>query len=192
MRASQRKLLNPHSIVWLAATLAAFLVVALAPLARAEAPGTVGTAKFLARGPAGLKIEGKTDALTCAPLGDLVVCALLVGRFTTGIDLRDQHLYKALDSAAFPDAKLEVVRAGLAVPAAGAEASADGKGTLTFHGQTKPVAFKYTAKRADGFDVTAALPLDLRDFAIEPPSYLGITVRPEVEVTVSFHLGAVP
>jgi hypothetical protein len=176
----------------LAVTLSSFAAVALAPLARAEGPGTMGSAKFLARGPAGLKIEGKTDALSCAPQGDLVRCALPVGTFTTGIDLRDQHLYEAIDSAGFPDARLEVARRGLSVPAAGAEASEGGKGSLTFHGQTKPVTFKYTAKRTAGFDVTASLTLDLREFAIEPPSYLGITVRPEVEVTVSFHLADVP
>ena len=192
MRGRQHQHAVPRSLGWAAVALAAFAVVALAPIARAEAPGTVGMAKFLARGPAGLRIEGKTDALACAPEGATVRCNLPVGKFTTGIDLRDQHLYRALASAAFPDASLEVARAGLSLPAAGCEESVDAEGTLTFHGQTRPVAFKYTAKRSAGFDVTATLTLDLREFGLEPPAYLGFTVRPEVEVTVAFHLADLP
>jgi YceI-like domain len=177
---------------FLALVLLASAAVALAPLARAEGPGTTGTARFLARGPAGLKIEGKTDQLACAPGGDAIKCTLSVGKFTTGIELRDRHLYNAIESGSFPDASLSVARGELSVPAAGAEAGGEAKGQLTFHGHTAPVTFRYSAKRGAGFDVQASFTLDLRDFGVTPPSYMGLTVKPDVEVNATFHLADLP
>src|SRR5207237_711008 len=66
-------------------------------------------------------------------------------------------------------------------PAGGA-----GKGDLTLRGQSRPVEVHYRAELGAGgvTKVQGALQLDIRDFEIKSPSYLGVTVAPVVEVKV--------
>jgi polyisoprenoid-binding protein YceI len=108
---------------------------------------------------------------------------------TTGISLRDKHMReKYLETATYPTAVLAVSRSKLKVPVSGASGSFDGEGTLTLHGKTKPVSFHYTAK-SDGksaYAVTGAMRLDMNDYGIVTPKYLGVTVKPQVDLTVSF------
>ena len=70
---------------------------------------------------------------------------------------------------------------------ASGDLAADASGVLKLHGKTKPVPFHYLAKRSGPqMIVSGTLHLNMNDFGIEVPSYLGITVKPDVEVAVQF------
>ena len=58
---------------------------------------------------------------------------------------------------------------------------------MQLHGKSKPITFHYTAKR-DGnvFHVNGTIHVNIVDFGIEIPSYLGVSVKPDVDVTVRF------
>lgn len=101
----------------------------------------------------------------------------------TGIGLRDRHMranYLEVDKgddfamATFSDLRLE---------------SLDGKtgftGTLKLHGQSRLVKGTAKLQRRDGsIRVQAQFPLRLSEFQIPSPTYLGVGVRDEVQVTV--------
>lgn len=147
-------------------------------------------ASFTAVGPAGLSIVGTTPDLAVAedPQGNVAVTVTL-GTLTTGIALRDKHMReKYLEVQTYPTAVLRVPRASLKVPAASQSGTFDVPGTMTIHGTTKPVVFHYTAKN-DGqtaYAVTGSLTLDMTDYGIQRPSYLGVSVKPSVDISVSF------
>jgi polyisoprenoid-binding protein YceI len=140
---------------------------------------------FTAAGPAGMKIEGTTADLKVTEAQGSVVVAVPLGNLATGIALRDHHMKdKYLEVAKFPDATLTVARAALKVPATQADAPA----TLTLHGQTHAVTVHYdAAPEGDGVVVHGKLHLKMDEYGIAVPSYLGVTVKPDVDVAASFH-----
>src|SRR5262249_27644595 len=100
---------------------------------------------------------------------------------------------KYLEVDKHPTAELSVSLAELKVPQPGHEQQASGKGLLRLHGQEKPVAFTYRASESGGiYKVNGTLPIKMTDFGIDVASCLGVTVRPEVEVTVAFKLRKLP
>jgi polyisoprenoid-binding protein YceI len=142
---------------------------------------------FTAIGPGGLKIVGTGKEVRVADDGRSVTVAVPLRSIQTGIDLRDKHMHdKYLEDGRYPEAVLEVPRAALKVPAAG-EVAADATGTVRMHGKSKDIPFHYSAKRSGAqMNVSGTLHLNMKDFGIEVPSYLGITVKPDVEVSVRF------
>ena len=146
-----------------------------------------GAAGFHASGPAGMAIDGNTSDVSVSDDGTNVVVTVKLTGIKTGMDLRDEHTRKALETDKFPTTELKVARANLKFPSGG-ESSGEATGSLKLHGQTKDVKFKYTATpRGDGFDVKADIKqLNMKQFGIEPPTYLGVGVKPEVDVSVSF------
>ncbi|MGO8997232.1 MAG: YceI family protein [Polyangiaceae bacterium] len=145
---------------------------------------------FAAAGPAGLKIEGATSELKVLEEGGNVVVDVPLANLATGIALRDQHMKeKYLEVAKYPDAALTVARSALKVPASGGQLTADAPGTLKLHGQERPVTVRYdAASDADGLTVHGKLHIRMDEFGIAIPSYLGVTVKPEVDITASFHV----
>jgi polyisoprenoid-binding protein YceI len=145
---------------------------------------------FDAAGPAGMKIEGTTTDLAVADDGSNVTVNVPLANLTTGISLRDHHMKeKYLEVPKYPAASLSIARAALKFPAAGGDVSADVPGTVTMHGQTKPVTVHYTAKAAGGgFDAKGAFRVNMNDFGITVPVYLGVTVKPDVDVSAAFHV----
>jgi polyisoprenoid-binding protein YceI len=156
---------------------------AIAKLARAGGADVA----FTAVGPAGLKIVGKTGELLVTDAGAAVHVSVPLKTVATGISLRDQHMRdKYLEVAKYPDAVLEVARGAVTVPTSG-EARGEASGTMRLHGRQKTVGFKYVARReGHGIKVNATLRLDMRDYGIEEPKYLGLKVKPEVDVAVTF------
>ena len=60
---------------------------------------------------------------------------------------------------------------------------------LKLHGKAKRETLKYTATHdASGYAVTATMHINMKDYGVEVPSYLGVTVKPEVDITVQFHV----
>ncbi len=166
-----------------------FVAAVLVPtFADAKLGGASGPqVTFTAVGPAGLKIEGKSNELSVSEDGTNVTIAVPLGNLKTGIDLRDKHMReKYLEVAKYPNAELSVPRASLKVPASGS-ASGAAQGTMKIHGKTKSVTFNYTASRSGAkFDVAGDVHVNINDYGIEVPSYLGVTVKPDVAITVKF------
>jgi len=144
---------------------------------------------FTAAGPAGMKIVGTENELKVSDNGPSVVVTAPLQTLKTGISLRDEHVRKALETNQFPTSELEVQHSALKAPKAGETITADATGSLKLHGVTKPTPFHYTATR-DGnkIKVTATSHINTNDFGIKIPSYLGITVKPDVDIAVKFEI----
>jgi polyisoprenoid-binding protein YceI len=142
---------------------------------------------FTAAGPAGLRIVGTTKQLTVKDDGSQVVVTVPLKDLDTKIDLRNKHMReKYLEVAKYPDAVLSVPRASLKLPEGG-DVSATAGGTMTLHGQSKPVTFTYKAtKQANKLAVTGTVRLNIKEFGISEPSFMGATVKPDVDVAASF------
>ncbi len=160
--------------------------VASAQLARiGEASAT-----FSALGPAGLKIEGKTSELEASEADGKVLISVPLANLDTGISLRNKHMReKYLQVGQFPKADLVIGRASLKLPEEGAEVTATAPAELSLHGQKHPVTIRYTAKRSQGvYAVTGATQLNIQEYGINVPSYLGVTVKPDISIAVQFSL----
>ncbi len=140
---------------------------------------------FKATGPAGLSFEGKDQDVRLKEEGGSVFVTVKIDGLSTGIELRDRHMKdKYLEIAKYPTATLEVDKSKLHFPDGNAVAgSADGK--LTLHGVTQMVKVSY---HADGDSkkakVDGTMRINIKDFKIDVPSYLGVTVKPNVDVEV--------
>lgn len=95
--------------------------------------------------------------------------------FKTGIDLRDEHFWKHMQSAKHPKATLTDLKAK------------DGKGTATLevNGIKKPITLTYAEK---GQEVEAKFKVKASDFGMAKAEYLGVGVDDSVavEATVAF------
>ncbi len=172
-----------HAAAFFVAVLA-LSTAAHAKLSRAGEPSV----SFTTAGPGGLKINGTTTALTVVDDAQAVVVTVALGNLTTGIGLRDKHMReKYLQTPTYPNASLRVARGDLKFPAAGAQAEGDAPGTMTIHGQNHSVTVHYTIKR-DGaaYGVSGAVRVNMKDYGIEVPTYLGVTVKPDVDIAVRF------
>ncbi len=173
------------SVALLALAFATTLAItADAKLARTGTPQIA----FHASGPAGMKIVGQTSDLDIDDQGAKIVIKVPLRNLTTGISLRDDHMRnKYLQIGSFPNAELSVDRATIHFPNGDGTASGDATGTMAIHGKTKNVSFHYNVARTGGaLHVGGTTKLDLRDYGIDVPSYLGVTVKPDIDVEVQF------
>ncbi len=145
---------------------------------------------FQASGPAGLKIEGSTPDLNVSDEGATLAIDVPLANLATGIALRDHHMKeKYLEVPKYPSATLLIARSALKLPPPGATVELDVPGTLKLHGQSHPVTVHYDAKgETTAFSAHGKFRLNMGDYGITVPTYLGVTVKPEVDVTASFHL----
>jgi polyisoprenoid-binding protein YceI len=165
----------------------------------AGGPWRVGQGEVSVKCP--MTVGGSFDARTSALIGTLTASAarpsaldgsLAVDLRTvdTGIALRNEHLrekYLEVDKGAgYEQAVLsDVVLQGL-----GADAPA-GKGSFTgslmLHGVKKPVTGPVEIRQAGtGWRVRASFPVNLPDYNIDKPRYLGVGVKDTVQVSVTF------
>jgi polyisoprenoid-binding protein YceI len=78
-----------------------------------------------------------------------------------------------------------VSRAQLDLPSAGRTRSGTITGALSIHGVTKAVSAKYKVRNDNGrLDTEGSMRINIRDFGINVPSYLGVTVKPDVDVAI--------
>jgi polyisoprenoid-binding protein YceI len=147
-----------------------------------------------------LTVGGSFEAKTSSVSGQLAVDPAEPSRLTgeiavdlktldTGISLRNTHMrdhYLEVGSGeGFERAVLsEIVLKGDAATVTGATTFT---GTLLVHGTKKPVSGQARITRA-GADVRvdASFPVNLRDFGIPEPRYLGVGVKDQVQVKVKF------
>lgn len=141
--------------------------------------------KFLAVGPAGLKINGTGSDVNVDEQDGKYVLTTSLKDLKTGIGLRDQHLKKYIASDKHPQAKLVVAKDQIKLPEDNKESTGSAKGQLTLHGVTKPVAFNYKIKRTGSdYHVQAMFDVDITKHDIEKPCYLGVCVDQNVKVKV--------
>jgi polyisoprenoid-binding protein YceI len=175
-----------RNVVWCAVALV-FAVpgVVLAALQASQAKVT-----FSCSGPGGLRIEGTGNELQAMDKGDALVVSVPLQKVSTGMGIRDTHMHdKYLEVQKYPTAQLVVPRAGLKFPADGASVDASAPGTLSIHGTSKAVTFHYKAvKKGKAYDVQGDLHVNMNDYGIATPTYLGITVKPPVDIAVTFQL----
>ncbi|HVY47020.1 MAG TPA: YceI family protein [Minicystis sp.] len=172
-------------VVALSLVAASLTLAAVASAKLAKSGGA--NAGFKASGPAGMNIEGTTSDVAVGDDGSTVTIAVGLGSLSTGIGLRDKHMKEYLETDKYPTAELKVARSALKIPAPGGDASGDARGTMKLHGQTKAVTFHYTAKRdGDVINVSGAARVNMNDYGIKTPSYLGVSVKPDVDVSARF------
>jgi polyisoprenoid-binding protein YceI len=148
------------------------------------------TVRISLQGTGGLHIEGSTHELdVLEQQGDLVFQVPL-SHLDTGIGLRNRHLRNHLDVEHFPRAELRVPRIAVDFPAPGKSSEGDAPGTLSVHGVTRPCAVHYRVEQGllGERRVRGTTRIDMSDFGIEAPSYLGIHVEPAVAVQVDFSI----
>lgn len=172
---------NTLAVLFVASTVA---LTADAKLARTGTPQVA----FHASGPAGMKIQGTTSDLEVDEQGSRIVVRVPLKNLATGIALRDHHMReKYLQVGSYPNAELTVDRSAIHMPAGSDPVSGDATGTMALHGKTHATKFHYTVARSGStMRVLGTTRLDMRDYGINVPSYLGITVKPEVDVEVQF------
>jgi polyisoprenoid-binding protein YceI len=169
-------------------TVGFYLLPGAASAADTLGPASDARVGFIAVGPAGMRIEGTTQELKVVSGESGFVVTVPLGNLTTGIALRDRHMKeKYLEVPKFRETTLTVARPQLKIPAKGETVQGDVQGTLNLHGQSKPVTFHYEA-RGDGAQmvVNGRMHILMTDYGISVPSYLGVTVKPDVDVTASF------
>ena len=164
------------------------------PLVLKSEPGS-SKVTFLAVGrPSMLKIHGTASAGPAASLkmeGTQLKGAVDfdMNKLDTGIALRTNHMKeKYLQVKEHPKAKLTLVDAPVDatfVCTLTNSGEKPFKGKLLLHGKEREVNGTYTAK--NGL-VQAKFPIKLTDFAIEIPTYLGVTVADMVDVAVELPL----
>lgn len=148
-----------------------------------------------------LTVGGSFEATTTALAGELTLVssapvslggelAVELASLDTGIGLRNEHMRdKYLEvgrGAGFDHAVVSGVSLGNVDPATFQGRTAF-TGTLLLHGTKRPVSGQATIKR-DGrsVHVEASFPVTVTDHGIPKPQYLGVGVRNEVNVMVSF------
>lgn len=138
---------------------------------------------FKATGPGGLGIEGQGNDVSVQENGNDVSISVGLGSIKTGIDLRDRHMReKYLKTAKYPKATFSVEKTKLRLPGGG-----EVEGRLQLHGVTKSIKVRYEARASEQvMHVTGSTQLNMRDFGIVIPSYLGVTVKPDVTVSLRF------
>lgn len=149
-----------------------------------------GEVEALVKGPAGLNIAAKSSSLVVDDSGDTLIVSVSSTSFKSGISLRDDHMRKAIDAERFSDVKLVLQDSSLKRPGVDDTTAGDVTGDLTFHGVTKKIVVHYDAVRdCDGhIGVAAKININMRDFDVEPPSYFGVAVKPNLSVTAKMRL----
>lgn len=164
------------------------------PVWHIQLNGDTGQLEFRALGkPNALKIHGKGSA----PKGDLSLKGNAVSgslRFDlqsldTGIELRNKHMKeKYLETSKYSEAVLTLTK--MSVPEAleaadGSVEQAPFQGMLSLHGVQKPVSGLANLKRAkDKITVDASFGIKTSDFGITTPSFAGVTLAEDVQVSV--------
>jgi polyisoprenoid-binding protein YceI len=165
--------------------LSVLLVASVASAAPLAVKGA--SVSFAAKANVGMIIEGSTSAITVDEDAKNVTLVVPLANVSTGVDLRDKHMKdNYLEVAKFPEAKLVIERACLALPEAG-EKSGECAAAFTLHGQTKGVTVKYKASvTGKATDVDASFTVNFVDHGVEEPKYMGIKVKPTVDVKAHF------
>ncbi len=172
----------------IASALVLGLAVPMAASAKFEDAGDEEV-RFLAQGPAGMKIGGKATDLSAKESGGKLKIWVPVNDLKTGIGLRDKHLKRYIKAGKNKRAILVVKRSKLKLPSDRKTVTGSATGRFTLAGVTKPLKFTYQAKRTGSdFHVQGRAIIDIRKHKIKVPCYLGVCVDPKVKLKANFKL----
>jgi polyisoprenoid-binding protein YceI len=176
-----------------------FVSLSAAVAVAASGPWRVDQAEVSVKCP--MTVGGSFDAKTSALTGTLTASATRPSSFEgslavdlrtidTGIGLRNEHLrgkYLEVDKGTGYD---QAVLSEVALQGLNADLPA-GKGSFTaslmLHGVKKTVMGPVEIRQAGtGWRVRASFPVNLPDYRIDKPRYLGVGVRDTVQVSVTF------
>ena len=158
---------------------------------------STGSVRFLAVGrPSFLKIRGEGPA----PEGNMFIrgnsvtgiVSFNLASLGTGIKMRDEHMkQKYLEVQKFPKAELKITKIDLPASLWTSQDAAfediTYEGTLSLHGVQKVVSGLAKIERHENvLNVGSQFKIKLKDFNVEIPSFKGITVSEDVDVSVSF------
>jgi hypothetical protein len=158
-----------------------------------EAPLTLqnGTVEFFALGkPSMLKIHGVNSKLegTLTPGKDQWGGSFKLKPvdFETGMKIRDEHLReRVFEVTKFETSEFKFDQLKVPFVKTGSAKDIDFKGTLTLHGVKKEITGKLELDRsADKAQFDAKFEINLTDFSITPPEFMGMTIQNTVKVTV--------
>ena len=179
---------------WMAVAAGVGLVALFVPLTvaanlRGAGPASVS---FLATGNHGVRVNGHSQTLWVSDNGHVITVMVPIKSLKTGVGLRDHHMAdKYLQAAHYPDIRLDVPWAVVKRPPPGGTVSADAMGMLHLHGQTKPLYFHYTAQDQGGVTVVnGSFQVDIRQFGVQQPHFLGVWVNPVVNAQARFEVMA--
>lgn len=145
--------------------------------------------QFRASGPGGLKIDGEGSGLSAKEMGSQLVLVAPLTNLETGISLRDKHLRDAINADKHPEAKLAVERSALKFPANDQSLQGSAQGKFTLNGVTRSLSFDYKASRTGSdYHVQGLATVDITQFNLEQPCYLGVCVDKKVKLKVKFKL----
>lgn len=127
---------------------------------------------------------GSFSAVSQKPKGNLVKSkgvftsekiTISIESFKTGIDLRDEHFWKHLQSNKYPKATLHNLTA----------TQGRGKATLEVNGIKKPIVIAYEEKETE---ILAKFKVNASDFSLPKVEYLGVGVdnTVSIEANMSF------
>jgi polyisoprenoid-binding protein YceI len=168
--------------------LGAVLVLASSTALAGMTKSGEGMAMFKGVGPAGFKIEGKTNSVDLKDDGKTLTVVVGLKDLDTGIDLRNKHMRdKYLEVEKYPEATLAVPLDSVKWPEDGKSTSGEAKGTFSVHGKSKEISFKYKVANAGGtFTVEGDAPVNFKEHDVNVPSYMGITVKPDITIVAKF------
>lgn len=161
-------------------------------VAFAGEPTLVGKSKvtFEAEGQPGfLTFEGVTNDLTLAQEGEQWVFTVPMATVDTGIALRDDHMRdNYVEVGTYPNVVLRLDPSTLSWPESGKSAGTI-EATFEAHGVTLPVTVEYTLKAGkESTRVQAKFPFNTEAHKIEIPTYMGITIKPEMLAKVTLEV----
>ncbi len=113
-----------------------------------------------------------------------------LGSLDTGIGLRNEHLREKYLEVGKGEGFDKVTLSEIRLPDAdgeGVQGTTPFTGSFRLHGTTRPVKGQAQIRReGSGVRVEASFPVLLPEYGIEKPRYLGVGVKDEVQVKVSF------
>jgi hypothetical protein len=168
--------------------------------AAADAPAwriTSGDVRVLCPLTVGGSFEAKTSALTgtlgvasTRPVALTGALSVDLRTLDTGIGMRNDHMRERYLEVGKGEGYAEAILSDIrltGVPDEGFQGATPFTGSFSLHGTSRPVAGRAQIRRDGGVvHVEATFPVRVLEHGIEKPRYLGVGVKDEVQVKVSF------
>ncbi len=147
----------------------------------------LATVELVAIGPGGVVGDAETHDVRLVDDGKSLTMTAGLGSLSSTIEAADKRLKTALETGKCPVALFSIPRSAIRLPTSDAQTSGSLRGSMQIHCQTREVTMNYTAKKNGEFiDTRGALRLDMREFGVHVPTYLGLRGQPFVTIRASF------
>jgi polyisoprenoid-binding protein YceI len=157
-------------------------VLSVAAVASAKYKAQNSKVLVHAKGPAGMKIEGKSSNLVIDEGEKSVTFKTFLNSIDTDNGQRNKHMQERFEAEKFPDIKLTVDKDKIDEKKGGKVS-----GSLKFHGVSKPVEVSYAV---NGKHVHASFGLNVGDYGIDKDKLcaFGVCAQSDVSIEVDFDL----